>query len=399
MDGKVIYLDAYAGISGDMFLGAMADMASRLDPDFDLRASMSEIALAGWELSVTREVRAGIAGLKVGVRSGEHHPHRHLSDILDILERSGISQKVREKSAEAFTVLAEAEAEVHGIGREEVHFHEVGALDSIVDIVGAMLMMERFGWPKLFSSPVNVGSGTVKTEHGILPVPAPAAAVLLQGMNIYSAGEPMERTTPTGALLLRVLAGEDAFVSLPAGTLICAGIGLGSRDTPELPNALRVVLLDPETAGGGRFVLEEPSLLETNIDDMNPQDFALAMERILSAGALDVWCENILMKKGRPAVKLCCLVKSGDEMRIAEVMMRETTTIGVRVVGTKRFSLERSVEKRATPVGEAVFKNAVLDGKVLRSVPEYEDILRLARENDLSAYDVRNAVAFRDKKR
>ncbi|MDR1509061.1 MAG: nickel pincer cofactor biosynthesis protein LarC [Synergistaceae bacterium] len=394
--GKIIYLDANAGISGDMFLGAMTDMAVRLDPDFDLKALMAKISLAEWELSVTRSSRAGIAGLKVDVRTHEHHPHRHLSHILDILAQSRVSQASRERAAEAFTLLAAAEAEIHGTTPEEVHFHEVGAVDSIVDIVGAMLMMEYFGWPELLSSPVNVGSGAVKTEHGILPVPAPATAALLKGLEIFSAGEPMERTTPTGALLLRVLVGADGFRPLPRGSIICTGTGLGGKDTPELPNALRAILLDTGERNGGRFIIEEPSMIETNIDDMNPQDFALVMERMLSAGALDAWCENILMKKGRPAVKLCCLAKRGEETRLAEVMMRETTTIGVRIIGTRRMSLARSEVIRATPIGEVTFKSVTLDGRVLRSVPEYEDVLRLAREKNLSAYDVRNAVFTHD---
>jgi uncharacterized protein (TIGR00299 family) protein len=397
MSGKIIYLDANAGISGDMFLGAVTDMAVRLDPSFDLKKLLSEISLAEWDLSVTRGSRSGISGLKVDVLTHEHHPHRRLSHILDILERSRVSTKVREKAAEAFTLLAEAEAEVHGKTPDEVHFHEVGAVDSIIDIVGAMLMMEYFSWPKVLSSPVNVGSGAVKIAHGILPVPAPATAVLLKGLEIFSAGEPMERTTPTGALLLRVLAGKDGFRPLPAGSIICMGTGLGGRDTPELPNALRAILFDPKKDYGGRFDIEEPSLLETNIDDMNPQDFALAMERMLSAGALDAWCENILMKKGRPAVKLCCLAKRGEEERLAEVMMRETTTIGVRIIGTRRMSLGRTEERCATPVGEVAFKSVTLDGQVLRSVPEYEDVLRLAREKNLPAHDVRNAVSARDK--
>jgi uncharacterized protein (TIGR00299 family) protein len=396
-EGRIIYLNANAGMSGDMFLGAMTDAAVRIDPAFDLEALLTKISLTEWELSVTRDSRAGITGLKVDIRAHEHHTRRHLSHILDILERSRVSQKVRGKAAEAFTLLAEAEAEIHGIAPDEVHFHEVGAVDSIVDIIGSILMMEHFGWPKLLCSPVNVGSGTVKIAHGILPVPAPATAALLKGIEIFSAGEPMERTTPTGALLLRVLADEDAFRPLPNGRIICTGTGLGGRDTPELPNALRVILLEPGKNAGGRFICEEPSLLETNIDDMNPQDFALAMERMLSAGALDAWCENILMKKGRPAVKLCCLAKRGDETRLAEVMMRETTTIGVRIIGTKRISLGRSEDKRVTPIGEIAFKSVTLDGRVLRSAPEYEDILRLAREKNLPAYDVRDAVSRYDK--
>jgi uncharacterized protein (TIGR00299 family) protein len=410
-DGSILYLDAGAGISGDMFLGALADVASRIDPDFDLGRLLSGIALEGWELSVEKGVRGGIAGLKVDIRdhagSGHHHgneshehghshSHRGLSQILGILSKSDISPLVREKASCAFTLLAEAEGKIHGVGPEEIHFHEVGAVDSIIDITGAMLMMERLGWPKAISSPVNVGSGTVKCAHGLLPVPAPATAELLRGMKIYSAGSPVERTTPTGALLLRMFVGEGGFGPLPEGTIICSGFGLGGRDTPEMPNALRAILFEMP-APAGAFIVERPSLLETNIDDMNPQDFALAMERLLEAGALDAWCENILMKKGRPAIKLCCLARAGDEERCAEAMMRETTTIGVRVTETKRMSLERSMSRRLTPIGEVAFKSVAMGGVTLRSVPEYEDVLKIAREKNMTMHDARIAVE-RDEK-
>jgi uncharacterized protein (DUF111 family) len=192
--------------------------------------------------------------------------------------------------------------------------------------------------------------------------------------------------------------GERGFRPLPEGTIICSGAGLGGRDTPELPNALRAMLFDPSIIAGGRFILEEPSLLEANIDDMNTQDFAVAMERLLEAGALDAWCENILMKKGRPAVKLCCLARRGGEELCAEIMMRETTTIGVRIIGVKRFSLERDAEKYSTPLGEVTFKSVFLDGRILRSVPEYEDILKIAREKNMTLRDVRNTVAEQGKK-
>jgi uncharacterized protein (TIGR00299 family) protein len=409
-DGRILYLDAGAGISGDMFLGALADVASRIDPDFDLGRLLSGIALEGWELSVKRGVRGGIVGLKVDIRGhegghhhgneshehGHSHAHRGLAQILEILSKSDISPLAREKASCAFTLLAEAEGRIHGVAPEEIRFHEVGAVDSIVDVTGAMLVMERLGWPKAISSPVNVGSGTVKCAHGILPVPAPATAELLKGMRIYSEGSPMERTTPTGALLLRMFVGEDGFGPLPEGAIICSGIGLGGRDTPEMPNALRAILFEP-SARAGAFIVERPSLLEANIDDMNPQDFALAMERLLEAGALDAWCENILMKKGRPAIKLCCLAGAGDEERCAEAMMRETTTIGVRVTGTKRFSLERSLSRRPTPIGEVAFKSVAMGGRELRNVPEYEDILKIARERNMTMYDARIAAGRGEK--
>ncbi|MDR0652513.1 MAG: nickel pincer cofactor biosynthesis protein LarC [Synergistaceae bacterium] len=400
--GKIIMLSTSAGISGDMFLGAMCGLASKLDASFNLEDLLSGIALDHWGLSVKEEKRGGFAGVKVDVTGGEHdshghdheaHPHRRLPDIEEICAKSDISEWVRAKSLDAFKLLAEAEAEAHGTTPEDIHFHEVGAVDSIVDIIGSMLIMDWFGRPEMLCSPVNVGSGTVKCAHGILPVPAPATAILLRGLPIFSAGSPMERTTPTGALLLRVLVGENGFRPLPEGRIICASMGLGGRDTPEMPNALGAMMIEPSAARDGRFVRENIMLLEATIDDMNPQDFAPAAERLYSSGALDVWCENIMMKKGRPAVKFCCLAKSGKEERLAEVIARETTTIGVRIIDARRMALERSVSARPTPFGDIRFKSVKLDGEILRSVPEHDDIRRIAEERGLPMLSVRNALS------
>jgi uncharacterized protein (TIGR00299 family) protein len=404
--GKIIMLNANAGISGDMFLGAMCGLASKLDASFDLRELLSGIALDHWEVSVREEKRGGFAGVKVDVAEDGHHghghdheihPHRRLPDIEEICAKSDIPERVRADSLGAFKLLAEAEAEVHGTTPEDIHFHEVGAVDSIVDIMGSMLIVDWLGRPEMLCSPVNVGSGIVKCAHGILPVPAPATALLLKGLPVFSAGAPMERTTPTGALLLRVLVGENGFRPLPEGRIVCASMGLGGRDTPEMPNALGAFLIEPDGgARDGRFVRENIMLLEANIDDMNPQDFTLAAERLFAAGALDVWCENILMKKGRPAVKFCCLAMRGEEERLAGVVARETTTIGVRIIGAGRIALERSVSTRATPLGDVRFKSVKLDGEILRSVPEYDDIRRIATETGLPMRSVRNALAGYD---
>ncbi|MDR3165801.1 MAG: nickel pincer cofactor biosynthesis protein LarC [Synergistaceae bacterium] len=399
--GKIIMLNASAGISGDMFLGAMCGLALKLDASFDLGNLLSGIALDHWEVSVKEEKRGGFAGVKVDVIGEEHHrhvhddeghPHRRLSDIEEICAKSNIPERVRASSLSAFRLLAEAEAEVHGMALEDIHFHETGAVDSIVDIMGSMLITDWFGWPEMLCSPVNVGSGSVKCAHGILPVPAPATAILLKGVPVFSAGAPMERTTPTGALLLRVLVRENGFRPLPEGRIVCASMGLGGRDTPEMPNALGAVMIDPDGARDGRFVCENIMLLEANIDDMNPQDFSPAMERLFAAGALDVWCENILMKKGRPAVKFCCLSRRGEEECLAEIIARETTTIGVRIIETHRMALERSVSVRTTPLGDVRFKSVKLDGEILRSIPEYDDIRRIAAEKGLSMLSVRNAL-------
>jgi uncharacterized protein (TIGR00299 family) protein len=380
-----------------MFLGAMTDIAGQLDPGFDLGVLLGRISVGEWDLSVTRERRASLSGLKVGVSArgcGERH-HRTLSDICCILAESGISREVGVRARDAFALLAEAEGAVHGVPPEEVTFHEVGAVDSIVDVVGAMLLMENLGWPLILSSPVNVGSGTVKCAHGVLPVPAPAAAVLLEGFEVYSAGAPVERTTPTGALLLKVLVGPDGVRDMPPGRLAAIGMGLGGRDTPDMPNVLRAMLVEPSGAGNPseRFARDSVSLLESNIDDMNPQDFSLAVERLFAEGALDVWCENILMKKGRPAVKLCCLARVGEEEGMAEIMLRETTTIGVRVARTGRFTLRRASGELHASCGVVRFKSVSLDGKTLRRTFEYDDLLGIARAKNMPLHEIRRIIA------
>ncbi|MDR1020108.1 MAG: nickel pincer cofactor biosynthesis protein LarC [Synergistaceae bacterium] len=397
---KILYLNGAAGISGDMFLGALSDVAASLDRDFSLTGLIKKTGLfesVHAELSVRKEARGGITGVKVDVTDlgghGDHgHRHRNLSDILELLEGCRLPPAVRDMSALAFTLLAEAEAGVHGVTPEEIHFHEVGAADSVADIAGAMLLMDCLGWPEVISSPVNVGSGTVKCAHGVLPVPAPATALLLKGMKIFSSGVPIERTTPTGALLLRTLAGENAFRDLPAGRVLCVGAGLGSKDTPDIPNALEVMLIEPDGTGPGRFLRDEPSLVEANIDDMNPQDFAHVADKMLEQGALDVWRENILMKKGRLAVKLCCLCKSCDADRFAEAMLTHTTTLGARVTRTRRLFFDRETEEIMTSLGPVRVKSAILDGQAFKKNPEYDDMLKIASEKDLPLWSVRKTV-------
>jgi uncharacterized protein (TIGR00299 family) protein len=380
-----------------MFLGAMIDILNKIDPGFDISRQLGKISIGDYETTVTRGVRSGVSGLKFDVHAHDHHHHRHLSDIREILRTSDISEDVREKSIDAFTMLANAEARVHSSTAEEIHFHEVGAVDSIIDITGAMLAMERMGWPRVLSSPVNVGSGTVKCAHGILPVPAPATAELLHGLKIFSAGEPMERTTPTGALLLQMLAGKDGFRDIPEGRVICSGTGLGERDTAGLPNALRAILIEPDAPdapdkASARFERDEPLLIETNIDDMNPQDFPMVEERLFADGALDVWREAILMKKSRQAVKLCCLARPDDAEKIAERIMRETTTLGVRITKTRRIMLERRSEEAATSLGNIWVKSAVLDGETIRTIPEYEGIAAIARKLNIPPSEARRIV-------
>ena len=371
---QLLYLDCLSGISGDMFLGALLEL---LPLEFDLTGTLSAIAIKGYYVEVAREKRGGMAGTKVRVRSDEHE-HRHLSDILEILKGSALSDQVRGFAEKAFSLLAEAEARVHGTTVEEIHFHEVGAVDSIIDVVGACLLLEQLGWPRVIASAVNIGSGTVECAHGVMPVPAPATAELLKGIPVRVLGEPMERTTPTGAVLLRVFAQE--YGNIPDGMIRSIGVGLGERDS-DLPNILRVILLEKESA-----LVERDAclLLEANLDDMNPQDCPPLMEILLDAGARDVWFQPIYMKKGRPAQLLACLAHPDDEKKLTELILRHSTTLGVRCSPRyHRGLLERSIEEISTSWGTVRVKSAYMGNEVLRCVPEFEDLKRISKERNI----------------
>lgn len=383
--GNVLYCDCMSGISGDMLLGALVEL---LPLDFDVNGALAGIALKGYRLETAREKRGQIAGVKVRVISHEHE-HRHLSDILEIIEKSELSEKVRQTASRAFSLLAEAEGKVHGVSPEEVHFHEVGAVDSIVDIVGACVLMEQLGWPRVVASTVNVGSGTVECAHGVMPVPAPATAQLLQGIPVRCLGEPMERTTPTGAVLLRTFA--QSYGPIPEGMILKVGVGLGERESADLPNVLRVLLMEDEVSASKA---DTTLLLETNLDDMNPQDCSVVVELLLEAGALDVWYQPIFMKKGRPALLLSCLCKHEDERPLAELILRHTTTLGVRsALRSHRTILERVIEERETSFGTVRFKQALLGKQVLREVPEFDDLLRISREKKIPLPELRALLA------
>ncbi|MEA4880735.1 MAG: LarC family nickel insertion protein, partial [Synergistaceae bacterium] len=272
----------------------------------------------------------------------------------------------------------------------EVHFHEVGAIDSIADIIGAFVLVEMAGIDKVVCSPLNVGPGTIRCAHGLLPIPAPATADLLEGMPVYAEGGPLERVTPTGALLVRCLAGS--FGPLPAGRVIASGKGLGDRDS-DIPNLLRVLLLEtPEGEEGDLFQRDRGTVLETNIDDMNPQYYGPVMQMLFAEGALDVWVTPILMKKGRPAVTLHCLCLPEREEALAALLLRETTTLGLRKYPVDRLKTDHEIVERETTWGMVRYKVARLGQEVLRANPEFEDVLRLSRENGLPLPEMRELL-------
>lgn len=386
---KILYVNCAAGIAGDMFLAALTDISG--DEEY-LRAELAKLPLTGYSIKLFRDARGGISGLRFDVTADDAHPHRHLGDIRKIIAESGLPARVKAEAARAFTLLAEAEAKVHGADIESVHFHEVGAVDSIIDLTGAMIMLDRMGWPEVVFSPLNVGSGTVRCAHGVLQVPVPAVAELLKGVSVYSEGEPMERVTPTGAALVKAL-GAAVSPVMPRGKIEKTGTGLGSRDG-HFPNALRVISLEADD--GTPYCHEQCVELCANIDDMTPQDLSAVMERLFEEGALDVWFESIQMKKNRPAVKLCCLGAPDSRGRLTQTILRETTTLGVRARVAERYTLERRVDEFETPLGAVRIKSALSRGVVVKQAPEFDDVLRLSKRHGMPILAVREILASQD---
>ncbi len=363
---KICYLDAFSGISGDMTVGALVDAGA---PAGELIQALESLG-TGATFEVGKTVRRGITASKFRVNVPEApQKHRHLHHVLEMIERGALSAKAKQSAARVFERLAEAEAEVHGTTIQKVHFHEVGAVDSIADIVGASVALDLLGIEELHVSPVNVGSGTVETEHGVLPVPAPATARLLKGKPIYAKGPAMELTTPTGAALAVTL--SASFGALPAMNLSHIGHGAGDRDIPSQANVLRALIGEKSRAPEATVV----SVLEANIDDSSPQVLGYAMDRLMEAGALDVTITPLQMKKNRPGAMLSVIAKPEDQERLARIVFEETSTLGLRIHAAERRVEDRRVVEVETPFG-------CVRGKVSREgvfAPEYEDAKSLAR--------------------
>jgi uncharacterized protein (TIGR00299 family) protein len=361
------YLDAFSGISGDMLVGALADAGADRAAIVDALASLE----TGATLSFDRVKRCGIAATKFHVAVEEARSHRHLPHILKMIEKAALPERAKQNAAAVFQRLGEAEAAVHQTPIEKVHFHEVGAADSIADIVGACLAFELLGVTAIVSSPLNVGSGTAQTAHGILPVPAPATAALLRGKPVYSEGPAAELTTPTGAALAVTLARD--FGVLPPMKIARTGYGAGDHDFPGRANVLRVILGEETGATEATTI----AVLEANIDDLSPQILAYAMDRLLEKGALDVTLQPIEMKKGRPGTLLRVLARPEDREELAQTIFAETSTLGLRT-----YTAERRVQARRwvdveTPHGMVRMKVSS-DGAY---APEFEDCRRIARES------------------
>ncbi len=361
------YLDAFSGISGDMLVGALADAGADQAAIIKALASLE----TGAALSFERVKRCGIAATKFHVAVAETHTHRHLPHILKMIDKAALPERAKQNAAAVFQRLAEAEAAVHGVSVDQVHFHEVGAADSIADIVGACVGFELLGVTSIVSSPLNVGSGTATTAHGVLPVPAPATAALLRDTPIYSDGPAVELTTPTGAAVAVTLA--RGFGALPPVKIAAVGYGAGGYDFPNRANVLRVILGEETGAAESTTI----SVLEANIDDLSPQILAYAVDRLFEKGALDVTLQPIEMKKGRPGTLLRVLARIEDRERMAEIIFAETSTLGLRT-----YSAERRVQARHWVDVETAHGNVRM--KVAGEgayAPEYEDCRRIAQES------------------
>jgi uncharacterized protein (TIGR00299 family) protein len=377
---KTAYFDCFSGISGDMCLGALVDAGVTLD---ELRMELKKVPVEGYRLASKEVRRAGLKALKVDVKvasSGKRATAgKKYKDISGIIRKSLLSSYVKEKGVEIFKALFEAEARVHGEPYTKVHLHELGAVDAVVDILGTLVCLEKLGIERVVASPVNLGWGTVSTEHGELPVPAPATTELIKGMPVYSSGHPYELTTPTGAVILKVVASD--FGEMPVMGVEGIGTGAGGRDIKGRPNVLRVFI------GEQTSIEDEVAVIETNIDDMDPRLYEPAMEKLLKEGALDVFLTNIIMKKGRPAVKLSVICAEDKRQLLSEIILRETTTLGVRYYRAGRTVLERTTRKLDTKFGPIRVKEANVGGAV-KSNPEYDDLKRAAKKHGVPVSEV-----------
>lgn len=385
---STLYFDCFSGISGDMTVGALIDVGV---PGEYVVNELGRLGIDDeFEINISRGVKCGISGTDFNVILKENHGHdegyghhyhgRTMGDIEELIKQSSLNDNVKNLSLRMFLIVAEAEAKVHGQPVEQVHFHEVGAVDSIIDIVGTAICIDYLKPDKIISSPVNTGRGFVRCQHGLLPVPAPATLNILQDVPVYCDEREMELTTPTGAAVIKALATD--FVKMPDFKVKKCGYGCGKRNT-EKPNLLRVIL--------GEDMSGELCLLQATIDDMNPQIYGHLMDRLFEAGARDVYYTPVYMKKNRPGVVVTITVASRFEEAVKDVMFSETTTIGIRKIKIDRTELDRRMVKVSTPIGDINCKVCSYKGRVVNVTPEYEEVKKAAEKNNMSfkmAYNI-----------
>ncbi len=390
---KLAYFDCFSGASGDMILGTLIDAGAPLELLAPLPATLG---LQGVTLEAEQVTKQGLGATQVNVVCPETHVHRHLHDIVAIIDSADLPATVKSTSRQVFQRLAEAEAKVHRCAVETIHFHEVGAADAIVDIVGGCLALHALGIDQVSCSPLVVGSGTVNCAHGVLPVPAPATAELLNGVPIATSDETGELLTPTGAALLTTWA--TGFGPPPTMTVDCAGYGAGRREGRQRPNVLRVLLGTVEPATGPTDYIVA---LEANIDDQSPETTAHTLERLMDQGALDAYCQPIYMKKGRIGTLVTVLCRPADAARLERIMFLESSTLGIRRTGYSRTALSRTTDRVQLPEGAVRIKIGWLDGHPVTVAPEFDDCRDLARAHDQPLKRLMNAAvrAWHDQQR
>jgi uncharacterized protein (TIGR00299 family) protein len=406
---RILYFDCFSGISGDMAIGAMLDVGLPLD---ELKRALGSLAVSGYDVSATRVLRAGVAATKFSVleqapgtqHSTEHstpgtqhstqhpapstrHPHRHLPAIFKLIDGSALSPAGRDRAKAMFQRLAEVEAGIHQMPVEKVHLHEVGALDSIIDIVGIVFALEWAGADRIVCSPLNVGGGMVQSAHGLFPVPAPATIKLLGDAPVYGGVVQKELVTPTGALIVTSYA--ESFGPVPAMRVEKIGYGAGERDDPGTPNVVRVLI----GHAAAEAQAERVTVIECEIDDMNPQIFGVVMDRLYAGGALEVFYVPVQMKKNRPGTLLTVIAAPAKLQEMSDIIFRETTTIGLRHTEVDRQCLDREIVTVDTAIGAVRFKIARRNGDVMNAVPEFDDCARLAAANGLSVKEVQALAA------
>ncbi len=384
---KVAYFDCFSGISGDMCLGALVDAGAPFD---ELLRRLNTLDLGSYELKKGKVMRGGISATRVEVAVSGDVPPRRFSDIRAIIEGSGLSSKIKKEATAIFRRLFDAEAAIHGTAAEDLHLHELSATDCIIDIAGTLVCLDLLGIEEVVASPLNLGGGMVSTAHGLIPAPAPATLALLEGRPVYSSGIQRELTTPTGAAI--ITAAARTFGPMPAMTLGSTGNGAGAFDLGEQPNILRVFV--GERTGESRtegVVDERVTVIETNIDDMNPQVYEYVMEKLFGAGALDVTLSTVIMKKGRPGIQVQVLCRDESAEKITRLLFEETTTLGVRYHRAGRTCLQREVRKVDTMFGKVRFKTAS-SGGIQKASPEYEDCRKIAARSGVPLIEVLRRV-------
>lgn len=440
MKKRILYFDNFAGIAGDMTVAALIDLGVDFE---DLKHKLEELPVKGYNLSLSKALKHGISGLKFNVHLEEHHHkknhhshphhehnhektnthdrslenqqhhnhandhhnhehshshdhiHRNLADVTNLINNSTFSENVKKLALKMFTHVAKAEAKIHDKPIDEIHFHEVGAIDSIVDILGVAYCFDQLKIDKVFSSPVSCGKGFIRCAHGLMPVPAPATLEILKELPVNFTEIPKELTTPTGAAIIKTLV--DDFSKPAKMKVLKTGYGAGTRDLPDIPNMVRISLA--EIIEDEKLTFDESLIeLSVNIDDMNPEIYGYLFDKLLTAGALDVWTENIMMKKNRPAQKLSVLCKEEQIVALQEIIFKETSTFGIRRKKVERTFLARDTNSIETNFGTVRIKNGYLNKKLIKSVPEFEDCKALAEKNSIPLQTIYDLVKSKTSK-